>query len=259
MAMSWYYADNGQQAGPIDDAQLEELARSGKILFNTLVWREGMAEWQPYGQVRMTSKAGGPPGLPAAAATVVLGANEAACAECGRVADKQDMLAYSGIFVCANCKPVFLQKLSEGASIETGVRRYAGFWIRGGAKFIDGLIVRVVGFPVGFLMGLSAPSRSAEAAVLVQVLAGLFGLLINMAFVVFFLGKFGATPGKMACKLKVVMADGRPISYGRAFGRFWAEILSACFTLGIGYIMAGFDDEKRALHDRICDTRVIYK
>jgi uncharacterized RDD family membrane protein YckC len=27
----------------------------------------------------------------------------------------------------------------------------------------------------------------------------------------------------------------------------------------IGYIMAGFDNEKRALHDRVCDTRVIYK
>jgi uncharacterized RDD family membrane protein YckC len=27
--------------------------------------------------------------------------------------------------------------------------------------------------------------------------------------------------------------------------------------LYIGYIMAGFDDEKRTLHDRICDTRVI--
>ena len=27
--------------------------------------------------------------------------------------------------------------------------------------------------------------------------------------------------------------------------------------LMIGYIMAGFDSEKRALHDMICDTRVI--
>jgi len=26
----------------------------------------------------------------------------------------------------------------------------------------------------------------------------------------------------------------------------------------IGYIMAAFDSEKRALHDHICDTRVIY-
>jgi uncharacterized RDD family membrane protein YckC len=28
-------------------------------------------------------------------------------------------------------------------------------------------------------------------------------------------------------------------------------------TLTIGYIMAAFDSQKRALHDRICDTRVI--
>ena len=28
-------------------------------------------------------------------------------------------------------------------------------------------------------------------------------------------------------------------------------------TLGIGYIIAGFDAEKRAMHDMIVDTRVI--
>jgi uncharacterized RDD family membrane protein YckC len=27
--------------------------------------------------------------------------------------------------------------------------------------------------------------------------------------------------------------------------------------LFIGYLMAAFDDQKRALHDRICDTRVV--
>jgi uncharacterized RDD family membrane protein YckC len=32
----------------------------------------------------------------------------------------------------------------------------------------------------------------------------------------------------------------------------------SAFILMIGYIMAGFDPEKRALHDRICETRVIY-
>ena len=95
--MPWYYAENGQQAGPIDDAQLEELAREGKILFDTLVWQEGMAEWQPYGQVRALGPVGAPGVAMAATATAVLGANEAACAECGRVAAKQDMLAYSEI------------------------------------------------------------------------------------------------------------------------------------------------------------------
>ena len=27
--------------------------------------------------------------------------------------------------------------------------------------------------------------------------------------------------------------------------------------LGIGYLIAAFDDQKRTLHDHICDTRVI--
>jgi uncharacterized RDD family membrane protein YckC len=54
----------------------------------------------------------------------------------------------------------------------------------------------------------------------------------------------------------VVRPDGRPVDLGRAFGRYFAKILSA-FILLIGYIIAGFDSEKRALHDMICDTRVI--
>jgi uncharacterized RDD family membrane protein YckC len=67
---------------------------------------------------------------------------------------------------------------------------------------------------------------------------------------------YGATPGKMALGLKIVRPDGGPISAGRAVGRYFAEILSA-LTLMIGYMMAGWDSEKRALHDRIADTRVI--
>jgi uncharacterized RDD family membrane protein YckC len=61
----------------------------------------------------------------------------------------------------------------------------------------------------------------------------------------------------MALGLKVIRADGGPISAGLALGRYLAQILSA-LIFGIGYIIAGFDSEKRSLHDRICDTRVIY-
>ncbi len=51
-------------------------------------------------------------------------------------------------------------------------------------------------------------------------------------------------------------ADGTPLSTGRIIGRHFAEMISN-MILCIGYMMAGWDDEKRALHDRICDTRVI--
>ena len=82
--------------------------------------------------------------------------------------------------------------------------------------------------------------------------------IIQFAYNIYFVGKYGATPGKMACKLKIVTQYGEPVSYGRATGRCFAEILSGMVCY-IGYIMAGFDKEKRALHDHICSTRVVYK
>jgi uncharacterized RDD family membrane protein YckC len=126
---------------------------------------------------------------------------------------------------------------------------YAGFWIRLGAKFIDGIILGMVGFMIGVVAGVIG---GRGAAVLINILSN----VIYIGYVTYFLGAYGATPGKMACGLKVVRPDGEKISYARACGRFFAEFLSS-ITLGIGYIMAAFDEEKRSLHDRICDTRVV--
>ena len=81
---------------------------------------------------------------------------------------------------------------------------------------------------------------------------------VAAAYTTWFLGKYAATPGKMALGLKVITADGGKVSYLKAFGRYFAEIVSG-IILNIGYIMAAFDDEKRALHDRICNTRVVKK
>ncbi len=58
--------------------------------------------------------------------------------------------------------------------------------------------------------------------------------------------------------LRIVRSDGSRVSYLRALGRHFAEFISA-LILYIGYIMVAFDSEKRALHDHICDTRVIQK
>jgi len=116
--MNWYYVDNGKQAGPVDDLQLQQLAGAGVIRLDTLVWREGMANWQPYSQaVPAGSGASSPPPT----ATPVLGPDEVICAECRQVFPRQDTIAYGTVNVCAGCKPVFLQKLTEG--VTTGVRR----------------------------------------------------------------------------------------------------------------------------------------
>jgi uncharacterized RDD family membrane protein YckC len=81
---------------------------------------------------------------------------------------------------------------------------------------------------------------------------------IVISYETIMIGRFGATLGKMAVGIRVVKSDGSRVGYGRAFGRYFAKIVSL-LTLLIGYIMAGFDSQKRALHDYICDTRVIKK
>ncbi len=49
--MEWYYAEGKEQKGPVSEEQFTELLRTGVIQQQTLVWREGMTAWKPYGQV----------------------------------------------------------------------------------------------------------------------------------------------------------------------------------------------------------------
>ena len=60
------------------------------------------------------------------------------------------------------------------------------------------------------------------------------------AYEIYFVSSRGATPGKMALGVKVIRADGGPVSAGLATGRFFGLFLSQ-FILYTGYIMAGFD------------------
>jgi hypothetical protein len=50
--MTWYYALGNERQGPIDDAALDRLIASGVVTPDTLVWKAGMADWQPLGQAR---------------------------------------------------------------------------------------------------------------------------------------------------------------------------------------------------------------
>jgi uncharacterized RDD family membrane protein YckC len=193
------------------------------------------------------------------------GATEVVCSECGRTFPINETIQHGKSHICAGCKPVFMQKLAEGAQINTGELNYAGFGIRFGAKLLDGLIVSlpllVIYFAIMFpsLRQNLANARTGSATPqLMPVLLQCGFVLIQIAYQTFFLGKFGATPGKMICKLQVVTAEGGRIGYGRAVGRAFSEMLSGMICY-IGYLMVLFDGQKRALHDHICNTRVIQK
>ncbi len=183
------------------------------------------------------------------------------CSQCGQAKSEQELAHFGNILVCGSCKPAYAQGLSEGIAAPT-VFHYAGFWIRFVAAIIDGL---VVGFSSAAVEAILLPTLRpnltpmgmASSAALIGVVY-LVGMSIGAAYEGLFVNKLGATPGKMVLGLRVVRPDGGPVSLGRAVGRYFAKLLSAMILL-IGYIMAAFDPQKRALHDMIVDTRVIKK
>lgn len=256
--MAWYYAQGDERRGPVGDGDFVALIRSGVVIGQTLVWREGMADWQPYRSIA------GQLITPIGEEVSEGGDVVAPCVECGLSFSTDELVSYEQHRVCASCKDIFFQRIREGGGALVDWD-YGGFWVRFFARLIDACIMGFVGFVQSFLQtllqggltpGLGREPNTVDYVII--VLGSLFSILLGLTYEVWFVGKYGATPGKMVFGLKVIRSDGARVSYGRSFGRYLGTLLSS-FTLMIGYIIAAFDNEKRALHDHICDTRIVRK
>jgi uncharacterized RDD family membrane protein YckC len=177
----------------------------------------------------------------------------------------QDLVRFGSTLICVNCKPGYVQRLREGAPASSAMpaARYAGFWIRVLAQFIDGLIMMAVVTPIFLIVGLGSgmfrrmdPANPAPILLILVLELGFMALALM--YNVWFVSRKGGTPGKLALGLRIISPDGQNLTTGRAVGRYFAYLLSA-LTFYIGYIIAAFDSEKRALHDHVCNTRVIRK
>jgi len=252
--MNLYYAEGNQQVGPVDRAELQSLIKAKKLNARTLVWQAGMENWQELGVFIRSRKGKGGQGTSSAVPI-----KQALCSECGLGFAEDEMIRFQDSWVCAGCKPLFVQKIKEGVSV-AGAMDYAGVWIRLGALLIDGFILWIANLIFLVPLGILVPTSGDNPFVFLSFLP----LLIIVQYAIpavydtWFVGKYGATPGKMACNLKVLVEDGSRVTYLRAFGRHFAKWLSS-MILGIGFIMAAFDDQRRTLHDRICETRVVRK
>jgi len=248
----WYYSEDGRQKGPVDEEAFADLVRKGVVTPATLVWKGGMGAWQPYGTV-----AGGGPSSQTPLTM---------CGYCGKMFPAGELADFDGMRVCATCKPLFVQKYKEDAQVTGPLGlRYAGFWIRFAAHVLDGIFLSLITYaviiPVSFLAGRSASTDPAAAilAMMGMMSVSLFQFVAAFLYTVIAVWKWGATPGKMICGLRIVRSDGSRLSFGRAAGRWGGEMLSAMIC-NIGYLMAAFDaKEHKTLHDTICDTRVVFK
>ena len=85
--------------------------------------------------------------------------------------------------------------------------------------------------------------------------------MLNGGYLAAFVAASGQTIGKMAVGTRVVSADPGPhfgarVSFEQAVLRAAASVISA-LPFGLGFLPALFGGERRALHDRLADTRVV--
>lgn len=125
--------------------------------------------------------------------------------------------------------------------------RLAGFWERVVAYLVDNVLI-AVGSAITFGIFSLDPSSGIEPQ---QWMA-----LISLVYFTPLIAIRATTIGKSFMGVYVVRTDGSRVGLGRAFFRTLATFLSASI-LGLGFLPAAFREDKRALHDLICDTKVI--
>ncbi|HIE5511655.1 RDD family protein [Stenotrophomonas sp. SM006] len=256
----WYYAEGQQRQGPLPVQEIRQRFQRGQLNLDTLVWREGMAQWAALRQVvdelglqtlADASTATGSGGFDLRGDYAAIDNGTAPLPGTGALSSSP----YSA--------PAALGG-GHAQPVMGGEVVYAGFWKRVAAYMIDYFVLAIPGGIIGAILGVvlgasmgAVGSGESAIEIVAQLASALINLAIGMAYYTWFhASQGGATLGKMAVGIKVVRSNGERLTKARAFGRYWAAVLST-FTLGIGFLMAAFTERKQGLHDMICDTLVV--
>jgi len=118
--MNWYHAADGQQSGPFTHEEFRALIADRTVQPATLVWEARLPNWIPLAQVPPEMLPPAPSGAAYSAAPPIPIATAAPgqvlCAECGKSFPPDEVIRLADRNVCAACKPILVQRLSEGAA-----------------------------------------------------------------------------------------------------------------------------------------------
>ena len=133
--------------------------------------------------------------------------------------------------------------------------RYAGFWIRVWASFIDLVLFSLWTLPLMYLV--YGPALWTNQ----QLIMGPADVLINWVLpsiaVIVFWKKRQATVGKMAIRARIVDArTGQAPTTRQDLIRYFGYLLSV-MPLGLGYLWVAFDSRKQGFHDKLAGTVVV--
>jgi uncharacterized RDD family membrane protein YckC len=136
----------------------------------------------------------------------------------------------------------------------------AGRGARLGASLLDGIVAVFAIIPIGMGAG-QVNSETGATTSMGTVLMGIgalafLGLLIYQLVL---LAKQGQTLGKKWLGIRIVRNDGSPASFGRTFGlRMLLNGLIGFIPLyGLVDILFIFAEDRRCLHDKLADTKVV--
>ena len=149
--------------------------------------------------------------------------------------------------------PQPFDEVDAPVTVASAVARLAGGAVD--LVLLGGIDIAVVYFTLRVLDLRLGDVLALPAAPMVSFL-----LLLNGGYLSMFVAAGGQTIGKMAAGTRVVPADpaappDERVTFGQAVLRAGAYIVSA-LPAGLGFLPAFFG-ERRALHDRLADTRVV--
>ncbi|WLV24467.1 RDD family protein [Aciduricibacillus chroicocephali] len=135
--------------------------------------------------------------------------------------------------------------------------RYAGFWIRFWAYVTDLIIVGAIN---GIILLPFIPNGGREFTIGFWTLTGVISTIVLYLYFLLMTKFSSQTLGKMIFGIKVIRKDGNLPSWSdlvfrEIVGRFLHRVLVVTNLL---YIVVGFAERKKGIHDMIADTRVIH-
>jgi uncharacterized RDD family membrane protein YckC len=237
--MQVWIGRNGERFGPYPEDEIRQWLRDGTCRPEELGWYEGMTDWRPLGELFPDERPapGSPPPMPPP--------------------------------VEPRAQPFM------GITEDAAVPEYAGFWLRFGAWIIDYILITIPATFVAMAMGfqhaittLFAQMETNQSAALSAYLEEVrpisyIVLLIGFAYYVLFeSSKWQATPGKLACGIRVTDTAGQRLSLGRAASRNLIRLANAVPFLSVFlplvfYVTAAFSERKQGIHDMLAGTYVL--
>lgn len=252
--MKWFFIDESitdgeRRKGPYSIEEIREFVKQGTITEQTLVWHSGEECWRPWKEAEESIK------------------NPEIDSDAAREELLQNTIRA-------------LEEAMQNDKIK--VRRFAGFFTRAVAYIIDNVILGIAGGIILFvisaagLLDLTAlQSAAAEymqnptSAEAVDKLTQTPGMstfmliwsIIYSVYTIVFQAYMSATPGKRLLHIHIETHEGDRLNWLSSIARYLCSVLTQ-FTMvtffGLGYLIVCIDPKRRALHDWIARTYVVY-